>query len=75
MTVSKQKNIKRVKWCFESKCSATLHRRYAQEFHARYVKIPHYKFIQYNVQKFMTKGKAHDCRKAKAEAPIQQDLP
>ena len=70
MTCSKQKNIKRVEWCFESKCSATLRRRSAQEFHARYVEIPHHKFIQYNVQKFMTKVRAHDCRKRKAEGPI-----
>ena len=36
----------------------------------RYVRAPLQKFIQYTVQKFVTKGSVLDCRKEKAGAPI-----
>ena len=70
MVYSKEQNVKIVEWWFESTCYKTILRRYARKFNVRYVEAPHKKFIQYTVQKFMTKGTVLDCRQEKAGAPI-----
>ena len=75
MVYFKEQKIKIVEWWFESKCYKTVRRRYTQEFNVRYVKVPLQKFIQYTVQKFMTKGTVLDCRKGKAGAPITARSP
>ena len=72
---SKKQKIKIVEWSFETKCYTTVRRRYAREFNVRYVEAPQQKFIQYTVQKFMTKGTVLDCRKEKAGAPITVRFP
>ena len=72
---SKEQNIKIVEWWFETKCYTTVRRRYAREFNVRYVRAPQQKFIQYTVQKFMTKGTVPRCRKEKAGAPITARSP
>ena len=41
----------------------------------RYVEALQQVFIQYTVQKFMTKGTVLDCRKEKAGAPITARSP
>ena len=75
MVYSKEQKIKIVEWWFESKCYKTVRRRYALEFNVRYVEAPQQKFIQYTIQKFMTKGTVPDCRKGKAGAPITARSP
>ena len=75
MVYSKEQKIKIVEWWFETKCYTTVRRRYAREFNVRYVEAPQQKFIQYTVQKFMTKGTVLDCRKEKAGAPITARSP
>ena len=75
MVYSKEQKVKIVEWWFESKCYETVRRRYAREFNVRYVEAPHQKFIQYTVQKFMTKGTVLDCRQGKAGAPITARSP
>ena len=70
----KEQKVQIVEWWFESKWYATVRRRYAREFNERYVEAPHQKFIQYTVQKFMTKGTALDCRQGKAVRISMQDL-
>ena len=75
MVYSKEQKIKIIEWWFETKCYATVRRRYAREFDVRYVRASQQKFIQYMVQKFMTKGTVLDCRKEKAGAPITARSP
>ena len=70
MVYSKEQKIKIVEWWLESKCYTTVRRRYAREFNVRYAKAPQQKYIQYTVQKFMSKGTVLDCRKREAGAPI-----
>ena len=70
MVYSKEQKIKIIEWWFETKCYTTVHRRYAQEFYVHYVEAPQQNFIQYTVQKSMTKGTVLDCRKEEAGAPI-----
>ena len=61
MVYSKEQKIKIIEWWFESKCYKTVCYHYAQEFNVCYVEAPQQKFIQYTVQKFMTKGTVLDC--------------
>ena len=75
MVYSKEQKIKIVEWWFETKCYTTVRRRYAREFNVHYVRASQQKFIQYTVQKFMTKGTVLDCRKEKAGAPITARSP
>ena len=75
MVYSKEQKDKIIEWWFESKCYKTVRRHYAREFDVRYVEAPHQKFIQYTVQKFMTKGTVLDCRKGKGGAPITARSP
>ena len=55
MIYAKEQKIKIVKCWFESKYHKTVRRCYAREFNVRYVEAPQQKFIQYTVQKVMTK--------------------
>ena len=71
----KEQKIKIVEWWFETKCYTAVRHCYAREFNVRYVEAPLQKFIQYMVQKFMTKGTVLDCRKEKAGAPIAARSP
>ena len=75
MVYFKEQKIKIVEWWFETKYYTTVRCRYAREFNARCVEAPQQKFIQYTVQKFMTKGTALDCRKEKVGAPITAKSP
>ena len=75
MVYSKEQKLKIVEWWFETKCYTTVRRRYAREFNVGYVAAPQEKFIQYMIQKFMTKGTVLDCRKEKASAPITARSP
>ena len=70
MVYSEEQKVKIVEWWLGSKCYETVRRRYAREFTVRYVEASYQKFIQYTVQKFMTKGTVLDCRQGKAGAPI-----
>ena len=72
---SKEQKIKIVEWWFETKCCTTVRRRCAREFNVRYVEARQQKFIQYTVQKFMTKETVLDCSKEKAGAPITARSP